>query len=166
LSAKRKRWGGRSGAVLILGVIGACFVLAGSLLSYRAFVESRYIEVIGRSLAAELREEATRLSGSSTTSRHWKLFVTYEYWVGGEHFTSDRVASRRPSLNTSSGQPPSPDLQAMLKLYEPGKDIKVYVSPTHPEQSILIKAAFGGFWLLLVGTVAIGASLAIAYRLF
>ncbi len=150
---------------MTLAIVGICLVLAGSLLTYRAFMEAGYVEVIGRSTSAELREETHRLSGSSTSSRHWKLFVTYEYWVGGQHFTSDRVASRRPGSNASSGQPPSVDLQALLESYEPGSAIKVYVSPYRPERSVLIKAGFGGGWVLVGGLFLIVAALAVAYRL-
>ncbi|MEE4206142.1 MAG: DUF3592 domain-containing protein [Erythrobacter sp.] len=150
---------------MILAIAGLFMVLAGSLLSYRGLVETTYVEAIGRSVSAEIREEVTRLPGTSTGSRDWQLHVEYQYWIGGEHFTSDRIASRRPSSSAEGGRPPSPKLRALLERYEAGSSIPVYVAPNRPERSILIRTGLGGLWILAAGLLALGAAAALRLRL-
>jgi hypothetical protein len=162
---KRKQVTWRKGVSMLLSFLGAILLLVGSLMCYRWLHEANYIEVIGRSLSAELREVITQFSGSSTSSRNWKLYVEYEYWVGGEYFTSDSVASRRPSsLIIAAGQPPSPYLQSLLQHYQTGNQIKVYASPERPERAVLIRFGPIGFWLILAGGIALGVAAAVRSR--
>lgn len=149
----RTNW--RKGATLALAIVGLFLVLVGSLMSYRAYLEFRYIPAEGRSIKSELRKVTDRLSGSNTSTTHWKLFVEYEYWIGGEHFTSERIGSRRPSSNASSGQAPSSALKALVRRFETGKTIAVYVSAARPDTSVLIKSRLTGLWIVLGGVLAI-----------
>jgi hypothetical protein len=164
LSDKRKPAGWRKSISNLLIFVGTICVLVGGLFTYRAVQDANYIPAIGRSLSAEIRKETTRLSGDVSSSKEWKLYVEYEYWIGGEYFTSDAIGSSRPSSDASDDQLPSPELLALRDRYKAGNRIEVYVSPSKPEQAILIRLGFGGVWAVLAGLIALCAAAAVRKR--
>lgn len=92
------------------------------------------------------------------------LYVEYEYWVGGEYFTSNTIGSRRPSSDASGGKAPSAELDALLKQYSAGNRIDVYVSPDKPERALLIRLGPAGLWLMLVGLLALAGAAVLRFR--
>ena len=79
--------------------------------------------------------------------------MSYEYWVGGERFTRDRVASSPPNSNASLGQGPSEHLEELARRYAAGREIEVFVSPDAPQRSVLIRASLASLWLAAAGGV-------------
>lgn len=136
----------------------------GGLFCLRSLEEANYIPAVGRSLSAEIRQETTRLSGDVSSSKEWKLYVEYEYWIGGGYFRSTSIGSSRPSSSASGDQSPSPELLALLERYKAGKRIEVYVSPNRPERAILIPLGFGGLWAVFAGLSVLVAAAAIRRR--
>ena len=154
--------GFRAGLAVTLMIVSGLLFLAGLLISYSVFVESKYAPTKGRVLSSEMRKVTTHRFGSSngasTRTRMWRLFVTYEYWIGGERFVSDRVAASPPGSNASIRKGPSEALQALARRYEAGKDIEVFVSPHKPKRSALIRARQVDLWLPIIGDVQIRIS--------
>ena len=127
----------------------------------RAFVESSFLPAPGRVLESGLRKEIGGMSGTQTRTSAWVLYVHYEYWIGGQHFQSQRIASHPPSSNSPFDEPPSEELKALVDTYAVGEEITVHVSADDPTWSVLIKASFFGVWFaaLGLGLTAIGALL-------
>ncbi len=164
MSGKRNPADCRKATFYLLIFLGAISILVGALFTLRSLEEANYIPAMGRSLSAEIRKETTRLSGDASSSKQWKLYVEYEYWIGGEYFRSTSIGSSQPSSRASGNQSPSPELLTLLEKYQAGKRIEVYVSPSRPERAILIRLGFGGLWAVFAGMVALASAAAIRKR--
>lgn len=165
MSDKRKQADWRKTLSQILIFLGVLSILLGGLFTARSLQEAQYIPAIGRSLSAEIRKDTERLAGSVSSARRWKLYVEYEYWIGGEYFRSTSIGSRQPSSSASGGQPPSPELLTLLEHYKAGNRIDVYVSPDRPERSVLIPLGHQGSLLIFLAVLAFGAAAALRYRM-
>ena len=144
-------------------IIATAFLLVGALMTYRTILEDGYIPVTGRALSSEIRKFTIQQTGTTTSSTTWRLFVSYEYQVGDQRFTSDTVAASPPNSNAALGQGPSKHLEELASRYEAGREIVVFVSPDTPSRSVLIKASWAGLWLAAAGGILLILSF-IAFR--
>jgi len=153
----------RKGIILLLFLLGIPFSAVGILMGKQAYSQASYIPATGKSLGSDIRMKNSTSVGSGQRSSTWRLFVEYEYWIGGEYFTSNRIASSPPGSNSSFGKPPSEELRALEKRYEAGNRITVYVSPDRPERSVLMLATYKGLWFALVGGLMVLAGFCVCF---
>ncbi len=87
-----------------------------------------------------------RITKGGTKSQGFHTHISYEYWVGPDRHVSENINEG----NFSSGFEDS--AQNMAQQYSPGKKVKVFYNPRHPEQSVLETGpTFGTFAWLAIG---------------
>lgn len=85
--------------------------------------------------------EARVMSAQLESSDNLSIAVGYEYEREGKTFHGDRYMFIRPGLNSTSSLPPE---------LEVGRAIRVYVNPSHPTESVVVRIwTWDGLWVLL-----------------
>lgn len=133
----------RVAAVLIL-LMGVALVhdRAGLLLDGQASLD-------WPTVPGSVIEAAAEPVYGSRTGPGWRIRVQYEYVVGGQRFSSNRVR-----LTRRLGEQTEVKAREELVLYRPGEPIPVHYKPDRPSKSVLVPGPDSRAWFGL--TVGLG----------
>jgi hypothetical protein len=135
-------------AVLFLGP--AAYLIWTSVRSKRKVEESQsWPSTQGTVLSADIVRRASTDADGDTTFHH-EMVVKYEYAVGGQTYTSDRLTL---SKVTKSVNPRKED--ELLAPYPVGGPVIVYYNPENPADAALTREAPHTKTLMIIGIVLI-----------
>jgi hypothetical protein len=146
---------------MALLVVGGLIAVAGLAIFWNSWQQTRWQRLEGTVLESSIVREVSRATGESGSRQAWALAVRYRYEVAGQAHTSESFSSTPPRSDAANGQPPTPQLEELLRRYPAGATVAVFVSPGDPERVVLVLPA-SPTWMPLAGgalVLSIGALL-------
>lgn len=151
--------------IFVLLAFPASLLLVHAWKLYRLFARE-WQAVSGRVLRSEVEERLVSVRVSTSTARrrlakrHQPRMV-YEYWVGSQHYESQRLFLGEVVLYSSAAE-----AQKMLERYpKPGEPVTVWYDPRNPAEAVLQKSLHWQFWVvLLLGVGLSGVGLVFLLR--
>ncbi len=134
-----------------------CLVLAGVGLfnAYTETRESAMILIRGQAVESSIalvRGQTRDTPARSGSGDRWMLEVTYRYEVDGKPYESSRIGIEPIFAPYKEAVPPS-WMQEQEAKYAEGQGIEVWVSPSDPSFSALVKAKNTWQWPLAISVV-------------
>lgn len=136
--------------LIIAGLVaGSMITAAGAYIFWDSWQQMRLRKVQGTVLESAVVREADRSIGDTGARQYWTINVRYAYQVGEQTYTGNRYSSTAPT--SPAGEPPSPELLALLARYPRGATVDVFILPEAPEVALLKPRTSPSWIVLLVG---------------
>ena len=113
---------------ILLIVVGVVLLVGAGALYYMARTSKRWSQADGRIVSASINETV-----GESTSRGYRVFVRYEYDVGGRVLKGDRIQFG----DSLFGWHPASSREPYRLGFKPGQAVTVYYDPAHPERCTL-----------------------------
>jgi hypothetical protein len=135
---------------------GAAAIFFGYRNRQKATESLNWHQVPGKITEAEVKKDYdTDAEGFTTTT--FVPEIKYQYQVGEEDFTNDRISFGGTKTYSSSKK-----AEEALSPYPVNGSVSVFYNPESPEESVLVQGTKGTMTLIIVGAVFIAISICAA----
>jgi len=131
--------------LLIFGVLGIVFLAVALVSRQKAQTSQRWHTAAARVLASEVKEHV-RHDSDNQTQFSYEPVVEYNYAVGGQTYTSRRIAYGANSFGRGQAQ-------KMIEQYQVGSTVTARYNPANPAEAVLESKAAGATLFLILGIV-------------